>query len=94
MKIVSWNCNGGFRKKTDYVDEIDADILIIQECENPKPSTKAYLQWAGDYLWVGENKNRGLGIFSRNGNRIQALDWQGEYTLNVPSDQSKIRNHG
>ena len=36
---------------------------MIQECEDPALSTPAYREWAGSYLWVGESKNRGIGIY-------------------------------
>ena len=67
MKIVTWNCNGAFRKKYHAIENMQADILVIQECEDPACSTNKYVDWAGEYLWKGENKNRGIGIFSRNG---------------------------
>jgi exonuclease III len=66
MKIVSWNCNGAFRKKFESLDYLQADILIIQECEDPKKSKDTpYINWASNYLWVGNNKNSGLGVFAK-----------------------------
>jgi hypothetical protein len=52
-----------FRKKIYLLEELTLDIAIIQECEHidkinhPKIHQK---------LWVGENKNKGVGIFSFN----------------------------
>ena len=48
MKIVTWNCNGTLRKKFDKLDKLEADILVIQECENPSESTEIYQNWAGN----------------------------------------------
>lgn len=76
MKIVTWNCNGAFRKKYHLIDELNADILVIQECENPNESTKEYKNWANDnYLWIGNNKNKGLGIFVKNNHFLELLNW-------------------
>ena len=30
MRIISWNCNGGFRKKFHLLENLNADIVIIQ----------------------------------------------------------------
>ena len=35
MKIVSWNCRGGFRNKIERIISLNADIYVIQESENP-----------------------------------------------------------
>ena len=66
MKIISWNCNGAFRKKFAYLSQFDADVLIIQECEDPAQSKNAsYREWATNYIWIGNTKNRGLGVFAK-----------------------------
>lgn len=81
MKIVTWNCNGALRKKIEHADSLDADILIIQECEDPERSTAAYKEWAGDYLWVGSSKNKGIGVFVRNGHALAKTNWHGEFSI-------------
>lgn len=75
MKIVTWNCNGAFRRKLAAADSLDADLLVIQECENPALATEAYQAWAGEHAWLGSNKNRGLGVFPRRGQKITPLAW-------------------
>nr|WP_082708459.1 endonuclease/exonuclease/phosphatase family protein [Marinobacterium profundum] len=81
MRIVNWNCNDVLRKKLDEVNSFDADVLVIQECENPEKSNPEYRNWAGEYLWIGESKNRGIGVFPKKGNTIKRLNWQGDFKL-------------
>ncbi len=81
MKILTWNCGGALRKKTTYIDAINADILVIQECEDPAHSTNPYKKWAGDYLWAGEKKDKGIGVFAQNGHAIQKLVWDDVYVF-------------
>ena len=90
MKVVNWNCNGGLRNKTAVLDLLDADLLVIQECEDPARSTQAYLDWAGNYVWHGKDKNKGIGIFARKGHRVEALNWKGEYTFQLLEPERKI----
>jgi exonuclease III len=75
MKIVTWNCNGALRNKRHAIDRSCADLLIIQECEDPARSTLAYRGWAGNYLWHGNDKNKGIGVFLRAETTLSRLDW-------------------
>lgn len=75
MRLVTWNCNGAFRRKFEQLDALNADILVIQECEDPAQSTAAYRAWAGTHAWVGYGKNKGIGIFPRRGQSIERLAW-------------------
>lgn len=45
MKIVSLNCNGTMRHKPETSNTLNADIYIIQECEDPGRSTE---EWTVD----------------------------------------------
>lgn len=77
MKIVTWNCNGAFRKKFDSLSNKNVDIYVIQECEDPARCTdQAYKSWAENYLWLGNNKNSGLGVFAAKNISLKFLDWE------------------
>ncbi len=79
MKIVNWNCNGAFRKKFKLLEQFDADIIVIQECEDPERSIDTnYKDWAKNYIWIGDNKNKGLGIFCKEVIKISNNNWQRE----------------
>jgi exonuclease III len=78
MKIVTWNCNGAFRRKLEQIDVLQADVLVIQECEDPAQSTADYAAWAGQHIWAGSNKNKGLGVFVKGRHSIAPLDWPNE----------------
>ncbi len=79
MKIVSWNCQGGFRYKFKEIKKLNADIYVIQECTNPEDSKgteyEDYYEFAGEnYFWVGDDPSeevkspKGLGIFVKSDN--------------------------
>lgn len=54
MRIVSWNCAGKFREKFQSILPLNADIYVIQECENPAESIcVSYKEFAQNYLWIG-----------------------------------------
>ena len=80
MKIVTWNCNGALRKKFHVLEIFDADIYVIQECEDPsKTKDKKFIEWADRYLWKGDSKNKGIGVFVKKNLRLERLDWSDRY---------------
>lgn len=86
MNIVTWNCNGAFRNKYELLENMDLDIKIIQECEDPSKSTKNYFNWAANYLWIGNNKNKGLGVFCSKNLSLDLLDWS-DININYKNEQ-------
>ena len=92
MRIVSWNCNGAFRKKLHLLEELNADVLVIQECEDPVQCRDThYKQWATNHLWVGDNKNKGLGVFAKSGVRLEPLNLDsGRLQLFLPDRKSVV----
>ncbi len=72
LRLVTWNCAGALRKKWRALESLAADLLVIQECEDPsRAKDPAYLDWAGHYLWEGVTKSKGIGVFARNGLRLE-----------------------
>ena len=74
MKIISWNCQGAFRKKADFILEEHPDILVIQECEHPdKLKFKSTTQMPSDIYWHSDGGKKGIGIFSYSDYTIKVL---------------------
>lgn len=76
MRIVSWSCNGGFRNKLHLVADFNEDVLVIQECEDPINDPPIYYEWADQYVWTGQNRAKGRGIFAKNGLKLLPLEWE------------------
>lgn len=73
MNLLTWNCNRAFRRKKDLALQLDPDILVIQECEDPN-RIKADWDDFSDWVWVGDNKHKGLCIFTRNSFHLKKYD--------------------
>ena len=68
-----------FRKKADFILTHKPDILIIPECEHPDKlifSTDTLMPT--QTLWFGENRNKGLAIFSYTNFKFTVLDFYNE----------------
>ncbi len=85
IRLVSWNCQGGFHSKLDRILEVDADIYVIQEASNPQllgpllPSD----QW---HFEPRDAPGKGLLVFARGDLRIEPRRSPGtpEYRHIVP----------
>lgn len=75
MKIISWNCRGKFREKFSIIQKENADIYVIQECENPKKYINHFAEFLSDYIWYGENDSKGLGIFVQPHIKMEENNW-------------------
>lgn len=89
MQIVSWNCNGAFRNKFVQLSELNADIYIVQECENPdKTNVASYKEFANNHIWIGHG-HKGLGIFASDSISLKNNSWPSyglEYFLSCSVD--------
>ena len=68
MKLISWNCQGAFRKKIGRIARAVPDVAVIQECE--RPDLLAVREgWPAPTacVWTGVNPWKGLGVFSFTG---------------------------
>ena len=86
MRLISWNCQGGFRKKADVILNYQPDILVVQECEHPdKLIFSSATQKPNDLLWFGDNHHKGLGIFSYSTYKFQVpAQYNSELKIVVP----------
>lgn len=64
MKIVSWNCQGGFELniKHQKITSMIPDIAVIQDCVHP--SKLEGLMDFSNAVWVGANKEKGLCVLA------------------------------
>jgi hypothetical protein len=72
MRIVTWNCQGGFRHKADKIAALQPDIAIIQECEAPDRLPAHDAGWSQRPLcWHGDNpRGKGVAVFASFGNQL------------------------
>jgi exonuclease III len=67
MKLITWNASMRFRDKIENILPFNADLLVIPECEAPeKWGASSHLQKVNQFLWFGDNQNKGIGILTLN----------------------------
>lgn len=74
MKLITWNCQGAFRKKASFILAHRPDILVVQECEHPdKLGFISTTPLPKDFYWYGDNVHKGIGIFSYSDYKFELL---------------------
>lgn len=85
MKLITWNCQGGFRNKFNAILTHLPDILVVQECEHLDKLLSFTNDKAIDFLWFGHNKNKGVGVFSFGNYRFKLLkEYNPDFKTIVP----------
>jgi exodeoxyribonuclease III len=94
MKVGTWNCNMAFRKKYKNILTYNPDLLIVPECENPANFEEHFYS---DFTWIGDNKNKGLAVFSFNNLKISLYEPHNKefkyiLPLGITKNDEKIMN--
>jgi len=86
MKLITWNCQGAFRKKADAILSYHPDILIIQECEDPgRLIFNKTTRKPNDTYWFGDSVHKGIGIFSYSDYEFELLpDFNSQFRYVLP----------
>jgi exodeoxyribonuclease-3 len=94
MRLITWNCQGAFRKKADLILKLQPDILIYQECEHPdKLKFDSLINKPTDSFWNGDNLNKGIGVFSYSDYKFELMtEFNSEFRYVIPLKVSNNSN--
>jgi exodeoxyribonuclease-3 len=73
MRLITWNCQGAFRKKSDLILALQPDILVIQECEHPDKYVYNLTNKKPDSQYWHGIKHKGICIQSFNDYKFELL---------------------
>jgi exodeoxyribonuclease-3 len=74
MRLVAWNCNAGFHRKAAALAALAPDIAVISECAAPEILAEKAPGFApSGMLWTGDNRHKGLAVFSFGGYELTTV---------------------
>ena len=76
MRLVTWNCSMALHRKFDALNRLRPDVAVICECAEP-PRLLAFGGLdglSGAPVWIGDNPNKGLAVFTCNGYTARLAD--------------------
>jgi len=93
MRLITWNCQGAFRKKAESILSYKPDILIVQESEHPdKCLFSSTNTTPTSFYWYGDSLNKGIGVYSYSDYKIELLtEFNSEFRYILPF---RITGHG
>jgi exonuclease III len=71
MRVVAWNCQGGFHKKIDVFKSLRPDLAVISEFSQKCANATRSLGYR--VLWFGSNPRKGLAVICREDWAIEAI---------------------
>lgn len=74
MRLVVWNANMAVHRKLDALAALRPDIAVIPECADPTVLASKASTTIPPMIWIGNNPNKGLGVFAFGGYSIRLLN--------------------
>lgn len=74
FKLISWNCQGGFRNKAYRILKYHPDLTVISESEDLQHlKFPNGIKKPTQSLWFGDNPHKGLGVFAYADLKLEVL---------------------
>lgn len=65
MRLISWNCQGGFHRKQHLITALNPDVLVVPECKQMSElPAELGSRAATSFHWFGNNPRKGLAVMS------------------------------
>jgi exodeoxyribonuclease-3 len=76
MRIVAWNCCMALNRKFEAISRLEPDVAVICECAEPRrlAAVGALKGVCAEPVWIGDNGNKGLAVFTYNGYRARLAE--------------------
>ena len=80
MKIVSWNCRGGFYSYEKYknIRQLDADVYVISEINEPTKPDEEYKKFINNHYYLefpSEKNVKGLAVIAKEDINLEKINW-------------------
>lgn len=67
MRLVFWNCGGGFRAKRHHIEDWQPDLTIVAETTRADAEQPVLGSTLTEAAWVGDSTGKGLAVLGRPG---------------------------